>query len=475
MRKNILFVILLFSSLMVFAQPSAIPAPGYQWVKTDTASYYSFLVGTIPNIITGSTSFGVFDKDPADCSAHCGGNCDGIGTYAVSLFGINNTVPIGTNGNCEQRAIVINHWPNDFLDAGVSNGASNGKVYLPTSAKLTMKKSAVPLTPGCGAGSSGNKGKIFGGNGPGNTTKLNVVCNYDISWSSTAFGGIVSGGQSWIQNGNFTGEEPGSGNYSDYIDWIAGGFGNTIDTDSVYYIPASAVGQTGGNFEIVVVSSPTISVTREFGNADGLAESAPGMEGLADYRVQYDIWELQQTVPLRLGNFTGRLLSGSSAILNWINFSDFDNDRYIIERSYDGRHWQAAGTIAALTNTTAHTGQYSFTDKNIAAGESNIFYRLKLIERSGAVIYSTQVLIRNGQQVALSLVPTGSKNEYRLISSNRGNCNICIVNTNGQVVKQFVSGSNDNNIINLNNLPSALYSIIVQQEDKREIVRAFVY
>ena len=476
MLKLLLSAFLIFHLLPTFSQPTSTPASGFQWVKTGSSSYYSFLVSTIPNITNGTTNFGfLLDKDPADCSGHCGGNCDGKSKYAVSLFGINNTVPVGTNSNCEQRAIKINQWPNDFLDASVSNGATSGKVQLPVSAKVTMKKSTVPSKPGCGAGSVNNFGKIFGGNGPGNSTKVNVVCNYDIGWSSAAFGGIISGGQSWQEKGSFTGEEPGSGNYSDYIPWTPAAFGNTIIADSVYDIPVNAIGQTGGNFEVVVFSSPSILVTREFGNADGLAESEPGMEGLADYRVQYDIWEIQQILPLRLTEFAAHLLSSKTVQLRWINNSEFSNDKYIIERSYNGRIWLPVGTVASLTNPPANIGKYNFTDITINAGEKTIFYRLKLLEKSGNVVYSNQVIIRNAKQAFFSLVSTGSKNEYKVISSNCEKRNVTVINTSGQIVKQFNLHGIDNNTISLNNLSSAVYSIVIQQADKKEIVKVIVF
>jgi len=475
MKKIYLSLFLCISILAAIAQPTAAPAPGYFWVKTGSAEYYSFLVSTLPNITSGSTSFGLLDIDPTDCSTNCGGSCDGIKTYAVSLFGVSNTIPIGTSTNCEQRAIKIIQWPNDFLDAGVTNGAISGKVNLPTSAKVTMKKSIAPNTPGCGAGSVNNKGKIFGGNGPGNSTKVNVVCNYDVSWRSSAFGGIISGSKNWTQNGSFTAEEPGSGLFSAYANWTATDFGNTIALDSVYNIPVASISQTGGSFEIVVTSTPTISVTREFGNADGFAESEPGMEGLADYRVSYDIWEIQQNLPLRLADFTVKLIAVNKVQLSWINFTEFNNDRYIVERSYDGRNWQAAGTVVAIENALGSKAVYSFVDNNFTTAEKNIFYRLKLVEKDGTIIYSYQLLLRNGKQTKLSLLPTGNNNEYRLISNNNGKHLVSVINFAGQVVKQLnLSNNSNNSSIYLGGISSGVYTIMIQNELERETSRILI-
>ena len=475
MIKIFLIVCFSISILSGIAQPTAVPSPGYKWVKTGNSEYYSFLVSTLPNINSGSTSFGLLDIDPTDCSTSCGGKCDGIPVYAVSLYGIDNTTPIGTNSNCEQRAIKIIQWPNDFLNTSIADGAISGKVYLPTTATVTMKKSSSSVTPGCGAGSVDNKGKIYGGNGPGNTTKINVVCNYDISWRSTAFGGIINGSHSWIQNGSFIGSEPGSGQFSAYANWEAANFGNTIPADSVYNIPVANISQSGGSFEIVVTSEPTISVTREYGNADGFAESGPGMEGLADYRVTYDIWEILQNLPLRLADFKVKFLSVNQIQLSWINFSEFNNDKYHVERSYDGRNWQTAGIVLAIQNAPGSKGQYSFNDNNFAKNEKNIFYRLKLIEKAGTIVYSNQLLIRNGKQTKVSLIPTGGKNDYRLISNNNGKHLITIINSAGQVLKQLnFAGITSNTSINLEGLSRGLYTAIIQNNEEKEIYRVLV-
>jgi hypothetical protein len=464
-----------FSFFLGIAQPTAVPAFGYQWVKTGNAEYYSSLISTVPNITNGSTSFGLMDIDPTDCSTSCGGKCDGIPTYAVSLYGISSTTPVGTNSNCEQRAIKINQWPNDFLDAGVTNGSTTGKVYLPTTAKVTIKKSTAPTSPGCGAGSGNNKGKIYGGNGPGNTTKVNVVCNYDISWHSAAFGGIISGGQNWTQNGSFTGNEPGSGLFSAYANWMATDFGNTITSDSIYNIPVANISQTGGSFEIVVTSSPSISVTREYGNADAFAESEPGMEGLADYRVGYEIWEIQQNLPLKLADFIVKLIANDKIQLSWINFSEFNNDKYIVERSYDGRNWQIAGAVSAIENAPGSKAQYTFIDNRFETGKKNIFYRLKLIEKTGTIVYSNQLLIRNGKQTKLSLIPTGSKNEYRLISNTNSKYLINVINVAGQLVKQInLAGITANTTISLVGLFSGVYTIMIQNTVEKEVSRVFL-
>lgn len=474
MRHFLLSFILSGTCYFVFAQPTATPAPGYHWVKTSSTSYYTGALSTIPNITGGNTNFGITDVDPTDCSTHCGGQCDGLGRYTVSLFGIGGTMAIGTASNCEQRAIVVPQWTNSKPENLITNGATSGMVYLPSSAKVSLLKSPVNLTPGCGAGSTNNVGKVFGGNGPGNTTKANITCQYDVSWSATAFGGIVNGGQSWTQTGSFTGEEPGSGNYSTELSWFNGNFGNTLTTDVDYNIPTNLISQTGGNFEIVITSSPTLSITREFGNADAFAESEPGMEGLAAFTVNYDVWEIQQIVPLQLTAFTATPLSNKTIRISWTNETEFGNSLYVIERSFDAKNWQAAGQIYPNTQIHGNQAQYQFIDANLPNAYKTVFYRLKLKENTGAIIYSRQLMVKNGKTNGFELLPTGTKNEFKLYSNYNTPHQIQVVNLNGQTLMQLRFGANQQQTISLQHLSAGIYPVIIQAGDHIEVNKIWV-
>ena len=98
-----------------------------------------------------------------------------------------------------------------------------------------------------------------------------------------------------------------------------------------------------------------------------------------------------------------------------------------------------------------------------------------MLEKSGAVVYSNQLLIRNGQQAVLTLIPAGGKNEYSLITNNTGKHSLSVFNTNGQVVKQVNLSGNSSNLINFNMLPNGIYSVLVQSADRKETVRLFIH
>lgn len=461
MRAVILITGLITAGFALKAQPAVTPAEGYHWVLTGSGSFDPPQVSTIPNITSGNTNFGQTDVDPSNCAAHCAGNCDGQSRFGVSMYGIGGTFPTGTNSNCEQRAIILPHWNNPFPQSAIAAGASTGTVYLPTGAIVSMLKSPVNLTPGCGAGATNSTGKVFGGNGTGNFTKANISYNYNIAWSSTEFGGIVNGQSSWTQTGSFTAEEPGSGNYSAEQAWYSGSFGNTLAADVSYNIPSASVPQTGGNFEIVVTSSPEISITREFGNADAFAETEPGMEGLAAYQVNYGIWELQQNLPLKLTRFTAQKLNNGMAILNWTNATESGNNQYEVERSYNGRNWEKIGQIQAVSQE-GRPADYQFTDRFLNQAASVAYYRLRLVELGGTIVYSNQLLLRSNRSNACSLVPMASKNNFLLQSPEKGMHEILIRNVSGQLVAHYRLAPGNNATFALTQIPAGLYWASIQ-------------
>jgi hypothetical protein len=465
-----------FSTTVLAQSPTAIPATGYAWVKTGTGQYAPDAVSTVPNIVSGSTNFGAPDLDPVSCANACGGNCDGSSKYFVSLFGFNNTTPVGTNTNCEQRAIQLKQWTNDFPNAAVTNGATAGKVYLPTTATVTLKKSPANLTPGCGAGSSGNVGRLFGGTQGITSTRVNVQCNYNLKWSSAAFGGLIDGGQSWSQSGSFFAQDPGTGNTSAEQAWHNGGFGNTIPADVAYNIPVAAISQTGDSFEINITSNPSLTITREMGNADAIAESSPGMEGLAEIKVAYDVWEIVNVVPLRLTQFSAQWLQNGKALLKFTNEAEYQNQRYNIQRSYNGRHWQLAGTLTAQQNAPLQKASYQFIDDNVQPTATVVFYRISVIENNGGVMYSSQAMLRNGRQAPLSLLPTGNTNEYRLITSTPGRYQVLVHYITGQQAARYSldTGNGGNTLINFNHLPAGIYAVSLQQQQQREVIKILV-
>lgn len=89
-----------------------------------------------------------------------------------------------------------------------------------------------------------------------------------------------------------------------------------------------------------------------------------------------------ETLPVDLILFKG-LLSGENVLLSWdaANESNFKN--YTIERSTDGRQFDAISIVPAT-----HAAHYNYPDNIASLPVERVYYRLRMTDRDGAYRYS---------------------------------------------------------------------------------------
>ncbi|OUJ75953.1 T9SS type A sorting domain-containing protein [Hymenobacter crusticola] len=94
-------------------------------------------------------------------------------------------------------------------------------------------------------------------------------------------------------------------------------------------------------------------------------------------------------LPVELSAFSARRL-GTAVVCRWTTASEKNSAKFIIERSADGRDFQAIGTVAAAgTSTAMHT--YSFTDQQPLAGVA--YYRLRQVDEDATESFSPVVTV----------------------------------------------------------------------------------
>lgn len=91
-------------------------------------------------------------------------------------------------------------------------------------------------------------------------------------------------------------------------------------------------------------------------------------------------------LPVQLSSFTASKLNEQQALLEWRTASEINSEAFIIERSADGRKFEAIGRVAAAGNSS-HPLDYRFIDTLPLAG--NNLYRLKLMDIDGTSSYSS--------------------------------------------------------------------------------------
>jgi len=122
-------------------------------------------------------------------------------------------------------------------------------------------------------------------------------------------------------------------------------------------------------------------------------------------------------VPVTLTSFTAAKTSESAALLKWTTASEINNERFIIERSADGKSFSPVAEIKGGGNS-AKPLSYSYQDKDatsftMANHSSTVYYRLKQVDFDGKVYtYETRsVRMMDQAQLRMSISPNPFINE----------------------------------------------------------------
>lgn len=168
------------------------------------------------------------------------------------------------------------------------------------------------------------------------------------------------------------------------------------------------------------------------------------------------------TLPVKFESFTVES-SATGALLKWSTSFEFNNAKYIVEKSIDGRSYQTIGEVAGAVNSI-ELNNYSFTDATFKTGDV-AFYRLKQVDLDGTSTYSRVVYINSSREKGqtLRIAPNPFLNEdIQLIgvsASDLNKKNIQVYNLAGKQINYEFTGSN---AIRLDpSLPKGMYFLNV--------------
>lgn len=97
-------------------------------------------------------------------------------------------------------------------------------------------------------------------------------------------------------------------------------------------------------------------------------------------------------LPIELIAFQGEARGAVNELI-WSTASEQNNDRFEVERSSDGEHFETIGSVAGAGNSQVRN-DYGFTDERPAPGLDH--YRLKQVDFDGATTYSAVITLKNG-------------------------------------------------------------------------------
>jgi len=164
------------------------------------------------------------------------------------------------------------------------------------------------------------------------------------------------------------------------------------------------------------------------------------------------------------------LLSGNQVFLNWETLSEFDTDRFEVERSIiSSGGFVKMGTVNAAGNSVVKS-DYSLQD-NAAAFQSSsvLYYRVKLIDADGKYKYSNVVVVRlKSTSIKVWPNPFTESVQVSVNTESASNIQLRVSDLNGRTVfvqsAKLSRGMNQVNVQQPGTLASGQYILEVINE-----------
>jgi hypothetical protein len=163
-------------------------------------------------------------------------------------------------------------------------------------------------------------------------------------------------------------------------------------------------------------------------------------------------------LPLKLISFNG-VHSNAANHLVWQVSGDWQGAAFTAEKQ-TAIGFEAIGAV----NATA-ANEYDFTDNTAAPGKQ--VYRIKLQQRDGKVIYSSQ-LVLGGTPSQVSVFPNPSKGRFTVKAAG-GIHRITITDMQGKLVQEIPALNKDNISVNTPSLPAGTYHLKIVNGKKEMI------
>ncbi|MCF0070618.1 FG-GAP-like repeat-containing protein [Dyadobacter sp. CY261] len=172
-------------------------------------------------------------------------------------------------------------------------------------------------------------------------------------------------------------------------------------------------------------------------------------------------WSLNEGTPLpvTLIRFSAHRVE-NQADLKWATSSEVNSKNFEIQRSVDGKHWDAIAQIAAMGDSDKEN-EYNFTDNQPLSGEN--LYRLKMVDIDQSFAYSSiQSVVFDDEKVSVGVYPNPVSHQIRLNGSPEGVTSLKLINSVGQVVYENTQFTKE---INVEKFPTGTYVLLISFVD----------
>ncbi len=177
------------------------------------------------------------------------------------------------------------------------------------------------------------------------------------------------------------------------------------------------------------------------------------------------------TLPITLGDFSG-INQDRTNLLNWIVYSQINNDYFTIYRSYDAKKWDKVGE-ADGAGTVQEAMYYSLVDENPFFPIS--YYRLKQTDFDGNFSYSDVISVTNFKpcegDIVGNFVPNPTNDFTNAVYQGHKDTplNVSVIDNTGKVIgtKKYAKPFKGMSIaISTAVLANGIYQVVFTQDDK---------
>ncbi|HPN68961.1 MAG TPA: T9SS type A sorting domain-containing protein [Saprospiraceae bacterium] len=179
-------------------------------------------------------------------------------------------------------------------------------------------------------------------------------------------------------------------------------------------------------------------------------------------------------LPIHLQSFTAKKFAANTSLLEWTTASEENASHMEIERSMDAKSWSYVATEKARGSLNYNT-DYSFVDAEAVLQRdrfTTVYYRLKLVDNDGFSEYSEvrSVTFDNNGIVSLEAYPNPSTEVINLRmavgETNTNTAQMMMLDMSGKLVKKQTVSANGISVLEVDQLETGVYNIIVKHEDK---------
>lgn len=205
-------------------------------------------------------------------------------------------------------------------------------------------------------------------------------------------------------------------------------------------------------------------------------DSGAGSNNTATYTIPID----NRPLPVTLVSFEAKVVRAVDAQLNWRTASEQNNDRFEVQRSFDGRAFENIARLNGQGTTTSAT-TYTHTDAGVgkrAAGP--VYYRLHQVDRDGTDSYSPVQIVRFGKAATPSITlfpnPTTAITHLNLSQLPTGTYQVRVLDNVGRQVLATTGtgGSAEPLALDLQAVAKGSYIVLVRGADGKQLAKRLV-